>query len=417
MIDETAAGTSRPPAEDQLDWLLDASLRGPLPDGEIRRHLAPALLAAIGGPDGFNAALAAVGPLTLRETLTTQPDQVQAAVRGHTTGYRIAVHVEAAGRVDNMHLTPDEPEPTSWTEIDTRLAELGARVSFAAAQIEPDGQCRIAHGLDADTQRPIGSAFKLYVLGALAQAVAEGWLSWNEQLAIRDEYKSLPSGTLQNRPAGTTLPLSEYADHMISISDNTATDHLIHRLGRDAVRRQLSLFGHRQPDANVPILTTKAFFQLKATSEHGRTRQYLALPTHQRIAAVLELERLPLPEVHETWSEPRYIDQIEYFASPADICHAYAGLLRLDQPEIHHALSLNDDGLHLDALQFPAVWYKGGSEPGVVTLHYLARTADGRALATSLMVSDPTTAPDTIDVAAKSQSIVRGAFHLLALQR
>ncbi|WP_214416893.1 serine hydrolase [Sphaerisporangium fuscum] len=413
MIDET----SSTPARRQLDWLLDASLRGPLPDGEIRRHLAPSLLEASGGPDGFNAALAAVGPLTLRETLTTRPDQVQAAVHGHTTGYRVTVHVEAAGRVDNLHLTPDEPAPTSWTEIDARLAGLGARVSFAAAQIEADGQCRIAHGLDADTPRPIGSAFKLYVLGALAQAVAEGRLSWNEELAIRDDHKSLPSGTLQNRPAGTTLPLSEYADHMISISDNTATDHLIHRLGRDAVRRQLSLFGHRQPDANVPILTTKAFFQLKATSDQDRARRYLALPAHQRIAAVLELERSPLPGIRQTWSRPRYIDQIEYFASPVDICHAYAGLLRLDQPEIHHALSLNDDGLHLDALRFPAVWYKGGSEPGVVTLHYLARTADGRALATSLMVSDPTTAPDTTDVAARSLSILRQAFHLLARQR
>ena len=188
MIDETAASASSTPAENQLDWLLDASSRGPLPDGEIRQHLAPALLEAIGGPDGFNAALAAAGPLTLRETLTTQPDRIQAAVYGHTIGCRITVHVEAAGRVDNLRLTPDEPEPASWTEIDTRLAELGARVSFAAAQIEPDGRCHIAHGLDADTQRPIGSAFELYVLGALAQAVAEGRLSWNEQLAIRDDY-------------------------------------------------------------------------------------------------------------------------------------------------------------------------------------------------------------------------------------
>ncbi|MEU8250661.1 hypothetical protein [Nonomuraea sp. NPDC048916] len=82
MIDETAASTSSTPAEQQLDWLLDASLRSPLPDGEIRQHLAPALLEASGEPDGFNSALAAVGPLTLRETLTTQPDQVQAAVHG-----------------------------------------------------------------------------------------------------------------------------------------------------------------------------------------------------------------------------------------------------------------------------------------------------------------------------------------------
>ncbi|MFG6200682.1 Cpe/LpqF family protein [Nonomuraea sp. JJY05] len=134
MIDETAASTSSTTAEQQLDWLLDASSRGPLPDGEIRQHLVPALLEASGGPDGFNAALAAVGPLTLRETLTTQPDQVQAAVHAHTTGYRITVHVEAAGRVDNLRLTPDEPEPTSWTEIDARLAEPGARVSWRASR-------------------------------------------------------------------------------------------------------------------------------------------------------------------------------------------------------------------------------------------------------------------------------------------
>jgi hypothetical protein len=127
----------------------------------------------------------------------------------------------------------------------------------------------------------------------------------------------------------------------------------------------------------------------------------------------LELERSLLPDVQETWPQPRSIDQIEWFASPADICRAYAGLLRLDQPEIHHVLSRNDDGLNLDISEFPAVWYKGGSEPGVVTLHYLARTADGRTLGASFLVSDPTTAPDTITLTVKAQSIIRSAFHLL----
>ncbi|MFG1961910.1 serine hydrolase [Nonomuraea sp. NPDC049028] len=417
MIEETAADTSSKTAEEQLNWLLGASARAPLPDDEIRQRLAPALLDASGGPDGLNAALAGVGRLAAGQIRTTRPDLAQAEVRGPTADYLLTVHVDGAGLVDNLRLTPDEGEPTSWTQIDTRLAELGTRVSFAAAEIEPDGQCRIAHGLAADTQRPIGSAFKLYVLGALAQAVAEKRAAWDEELAIREDWKSLPSGTLQDRPAGTTLPLAAFADHMISISDNTATDHLIHHLGREAVVRQLSLFGHRQPQENIPFLTTKALFQLKAAPDAARAQQYLALPRHERAAALRELERRPLPDIRKTWPQPNNIDQIEWFASPADICHAYAGLLRLDQPEIHHALSLNDDGLNLDAAQFPAVWYKGGSEPGVVTMHYLARTADGRALATSLMVSDPTTAPDTMDVATKGQSIIRGAFHLLSLAR
>ncbi|HEY4024262.1 MAG TPA: serine hydrolase [Pseudonocardiaceae bacterium] len=404
MSETTAAGP-------QLDWLVDASARAPLPDGEIRQRLAPSLLDAIGGPESFNAALAGVGRLTVREILASQRDHAQAAVRG-SADYLVTVRVDDAGLVDDLRLTADEAPPTSWTDIDSRLAQLGARVSFVAAEIGPDGQCRIGHGLDADTQRPIGSAFKLYVLGALGHATAEGRASWHEPLAIRDDWKSLPGGVLQNRPAGATLTLADYADHMISISDNTATDHLIHRLGRDAVLRQLTMFNHRQPDANDPFLTTKAFFQLKL--DRAGARRYLALPRPERAAVAEELERLALPEPSEIWPQPRDIDQIEWFASPVDICHAYAGLLRYNQPEIDHALSLRDEGLNLASSRFPTVWYKGGSEPGVLTLHYLARTADARVLCTSLMVSDPDVALDTVDVTMAGQSIIRGAFHLLA---
>ncbi|MFJ1767584.1 serine hydrolase [Amycolatopsis sp. NPDC088138] len=361
-----------------LEWLVAASVRAPLPDDEIRAHIAPSLVDGSGGPAGINAALAAVGPLTIHAQST---DGNQVPVRGPAGDFRLTVQVDAAGLVRDLQLTPDEPKPMSWAEIDTRLTALGKRVSFAAAEI--DGECRIVHGLDADTQRPIGSAFKLYVLGALGQAVAEGRASWDEPLAIRDEWKSLPSGTMQNHPAGTEFPLSEFADLMISISDNTATDHLIQRLGRDAVERQLSLFGHREPEANIPFRTTKEFFRIKA-------------PTGQ------------------LWPAPIDIDEIEWFASPSDICRAYAGLLRLGQPEIGNALSRNDDGLDLDAAAFPSVWYKGGSEPGVVTLHYLVRTADGRAKAVSLMVSDPESTLDTLPLTTEAQSVIRGAFHLLA---
>jgi Beta-lactamase enzyme family len=289
-------------------------------------------------------------------------------------------------------------------------------VSFAAAEIGQDARCRIVHGFDADTQRPIGSAFKLYVLGALAKAVVDGQASWDERLAIRDDWKSLPSGQLQDRPAGSTLTLAEFADHMISISDNTATDHLIHRLGRSAVERSLALLGNQRPGASIPLLSTKALFQLKVGADAGRADHYLALPRPDRAAALAELEALPLPEVRAAWTRPDRIDQIEWFASPSDICQAYAALHRFGRPEIHHALSRNDDGLNLDLSRFPTTWYKGGSEPGVVTLHYLAGTADGRTLVTSLMVSDPIMAPDTMVVAAKGQAVIRGAFDLLSGQ-
>jgi hypothetical protein len=197
---------------------------------------------------------------------------------------------------------------------------------------------------------------------------------------------------------------------MISISDNTATDHLIHRLGRDALQHQLTLFGHHHSSANTPPLTTKAFFHLRL--DPAAAQRYLALPHHERLAAQHELDRLPLP--HQAWDQPRNIDEIEWFASPTDICHAYAGLLHLAQPEIAHALTLNDDKLNLDESRFPAVWSKPGSEPGVLTLNYLAHTTRARTLATTLMLSDPTTALDNTTTMLTAQSIIRAAFHLLA---
>jgi hypothetical protein len=413
LVAPAAQAAEVPTATHQLEWVADATGRVPVSDTEVREHVAQVLLTAVGGTAGVNGALAQLGPIELKRIVTEAPDHVEAAVHGPADDYLLELHVDQAGLIDGLEASPDDPVPASWPEVDAQLAALGARVSFGASEILPDGRCRDVHGVREDVQRPLGSAFKLYVLGALGKAVAEHKASWSEQLAIRDDWKSLPSGVLQNEPPGTRLPLSEYADKMISISDNTATDHLIRRLGRDAVQRQVTAFGNQRPSANIPFLTTKAMFELKATQYPARADTYLALPRWARPAAVAGLERLPLTGL-QGWQTPEKIDDIEWFGSPGDICRAFSGLQKENQPEIGHALSLNDGGLGLDRVQFPEVWFKGGSEPGVLTLNYLARTADGRSLVASVMVSDPVAPLNENHVAARGIAVAKGAVALLA---
>ncbi|WP_328443255.1 serine hydrolase [Amycolatopsis sp. NBC_00438] len=413
LVAPAAHATEVPTAGNQLAWVVDATGRVPVSDTELQQHIAQVLVTAAGGTAGINAALTGLGRLEVERVVTEAPDHVEAVVHGPADDYLLDLHVDQAGLIDGLRATPDDPVPSSWPEVDAQLAALGGRVSFGASEILPDGRCRDVHGVQDTVQRPLGSAFKLYVLGALGTAVAEHKASWSEQLAIRDDWKSLPSGVLQNQPAGTRLPLSEYADKMISISDNTAADHLIHRLGRDAVQRQVTAFGNQRPSANIPFLTTKALFELKATQYPVRADAYLALPRWARPAAVAGLERLPLTGL-TSWPEPEKIDQLEWFGSPDDICRAFSGLQKENQPEIGHALSLNDGGLGLDKAKFPAVWFKGGSEPGVLTLNYLARTADGRSLVTSVMVSDPAAPLDENHVTARGIAVARGAVALLA---
>lgn len=400
-------------AEARLRWIIGASTSArPVPDEEIRAGLSAGMLETSGGPEGFTAVLAALGPLELGEIRVVSSHRLQAEVSGRRT-YLLSVRVDDDGLLEDVSLTEPAGPLLNREQIEDRLPELGARVSFAAGEIDAAGEFRLVLGAEPGMVRPTGSAFKLYVLAALAQAVADGDAHWNELLPIRDEWKSLPSGVMQDRPAGAMAPLAEYADLMISLSDNSATDHLLHRLGRDAVERQLKLLGHSVPERNRPFLSTKAFFGFKYAPDADGRDQYVELSYSRRLALVEELERSELPVATGIWPEPRGIDRIEWFSSPLDICRAYAGLVRFDRPEIDHALSLKDEGLNLDSARYPTVWYKGGSEPGVVTLHYLVRTAEGRTLVASLMVSDPHTTLDTAVVCRAGQDIIRSAFELM----
>jgi beta-lactamase class A len=93
------------------------------------------------------------------------------------------------------------------------------------------------HERGGDEVAPLGSVFKLSVLGALADAIDAGALTWDDELTIEEADRSLPTGELQDRVGGTTT-VREAATLMVSLSDNTATDLLIHELDRSTVRRR-----------------------------------------------------------------------------------------------------------------------------------------------------------------------------------
>jgi beta-lactamase class A len=411
----TASAATTPTAQQQLTWLTDASAHLPIPAAEETAHLSASFLTGIGGPDVFNQTLAQFGPLTVLQTLSVTPTEVDAVTDTTQGTAEVKLAVDTSGLVAGLQFSPYASIPTSWSQIDARLRALAPQVSFASSVIEPDGDCRVVHGVSADTQRPLGSAFKLYVLGALGNAVATHKASWSQDLAINDAWKSLPSGTLQNEPAGTELTLQQYADAMISISDNTAADHLIHFLGRDAVGAQLYRFGNQRPSADLPLMTTREMFALKGVQYPKLADTYLALPKPLRPAALDAADRIPLTDV-SAWTTPKDIDQIEWFGSPTDICKAFAGLWHENaQPglsPIGAALSINDGGLGLDPAQYPTVWFKGGSEPGVLTLNYLVKTASGQLVATSVMLGDQHADINEWQAASEGFAIIKGSLAL-----
>ena len=225
--------------------------------------------------------------------------------------------------------------------------------------------------------------FKLFVLGALAGEIAAGRVSWDQELTVTAAVSPAQRDTA-GRSGGTRLPVRQAALKVISVSDSTAADLLIRLLGRPAVEAQARHWsGHAA--LNVPFLTTRELFMLKCWPELAG--QYLRLAPGQRAAFLatsvdpLQVSPAQLDNLALRGS-PADIDTLEWFASPDDLCRAFAGLQQLAaQPALAplgSILSANDGGLGLDPAQWPTVWYKGGSEQGVLTLAIWPPTARAR---------------------------------------
>ena len=150
----------------------------------------------------------------------------------------------------------------------------------------------------------------------------------------------------------------------------------------------------------MPFLTTREMFILKLSQWPALARRYIAANKAGRQALLAStIDRAPLPAVTaaQAFVTPRDIGSIEWFASPDDICRAFAGLRQLAaQPRLAplgSILSANNDGIGLDPAQWPTVWFKGGSEPGVATVGYLATNSKGQTFVVVAMLSDPAAAP------------------------
>jgi hypothetical protein len=76
-------------------------------------------------------------------------------------------------------------------------------------------------------------------------------------------------------------------------------------------------------------------------------------------------------------------------------------------------LSLNDGGLQLDPAQWKTTWFKGGSEPGVLTLAYLATTRAGQSYVVTVLAENPSQ-PIKATAGAAMLSAIKGAFTLAA---
>jgi hypothetical protein len=309
------------------------------------------------------------------------------------------VALDDDGQIDTLFVQPasEAPEIDTWDELQAALTDTGADVSVYAAR-DNDGTWEIVHEYQSAEVRPIGSIFKLYVLGAVQQAVLAGDISWDDEVTVTDDVRSLPTGELQNAETGTSVSVAEAAEKMISISDNTATDILINLVGRDAVEDVVPDMGHSEPAALMPFLTTRELFQL-GWSDPGLRQQWREADTQERRGMLDDLPRgtLDVGAAAVTDSVWRY--GIDWFASGSDVAEAHRALHALaahDSSDAVRDIMAVNPGVRVDADAWPYAAFKGGAAPGVYALSWLLEDPDDVAhvFVMQLATDDPAALAD-----------------------
>jgi hypothetical protein len=409
----------------QARWLLGAIEHQPIPAVAITAHFDQVFLGKIPAAQ-LNGVLAHVTSVRLDTVLTSTSEFVTLAVTDNGQPQIVSLSVDAHGLIDGLELAaePSQPAltvPATWAAVDRQVQQAAPQTRLLVARVTGGG-CQTVNAVDAATPAPLGSAFKLYVLDAVARAIALGTVSWDQRLTLTSQLTSLPSGELSTEPAGTQVTVLQAARDMISSSDNTAADLLLTLVGRPAVESAAAASGMADPALDTPFLTTRELFVLKLDDWPSLANRYLALgPAGRQAMLTGTVDRVPLSALHVTaptgWTQPRDIGTIEWFASPADICRVYASLAALSrQPglaPVASILEINNGSLALDPRQWSTTWFKGGSEPGVVTLNYLATTRTGQSYVVSALAANPS-APISQTSTVQLLGAIKAAFTLAA---
>ena len=102
----------------------------------------------------------------------------------------------------------------------------------------------MAIGVDESTPYGMASTYKVPILVELMSRVDAGELSLDDRVAVQAEDQHIGSGLLSTLWApGIEMSLHNLATFMIILSDNSATDMLIDRLGADRITARMRALG------------------------------------------------------------------------------------------------------------------------------------------------------------------------------
>lgn len=367
----------------RLAWFLGELAAGETTtEAEVLEHFDPAWLAVLDVPATItfvNAVRNAYPNARITDPISHTPIRLTALIDTPGTGFpagflQFGTRWSAPAKIDQLSVSnfngtvilPADQTLTMDQAAD-KVLTLSTDGAMVVARAHPAGTCTTLTGRNQTTPRATGSVFKNWVVGGVAQGIMAGTLSPAENLTMTSGLLA-PGGVINAEPVNTVFPVTELTTLMQGISDNTATDLLLNRIGRAPVEALVLDWGMPAPPASnalLPFMGVSQNFHLFRSFPLATAQNWLTLTEAQQ-ETFFANSILPLGNTFGTFFHADLLTQVTWRASPIDICRAYAGL-RFRTYAGSDAFRVVDRAMSAQAAQpnvraeWDRVWYKGGS--------------------------------------------------------
>ncbi|MGH9609134.1 MAG: serine hydrolase [Bryobacteraceae bacterium] len=169
-------------------------------------------------------------------------------------------------------------------QIKQKLRGFPGQVSLYAVNLDTHA----SYGLHADRPVRTASTIKLPIMVECYFLAAEGKLKWSEPIKLVKPDIVGGSGILQDLTPGDVLPMRDVVDLMIVMSDNTATNLVLDRIGGDAVNARMAELGLRQTRVMRKVMGAKPQGITKAGAKPKNRKWGLGRSTPREMVAILE---------------------------------------------------------------------------------------------------------------------------------
>lgn len=167
-------------------------------------------------------------------------------------------------------------------QIQSAMKDFPGSVSLYAKNLDTGA----TYGLRPGEPVTTASTIKLPIMVELFAEAQEGKLDWNQKLVLTDQDKVSGSGVLTELSAGDALPIRDLMHLMIVVSDNTATNMILDRIGGDAVNARMAQLGLKQTAVMHKIMGAK--FPTQEGQKPGNERWGIGRSTPQDMVTILE---------------------------------------------------------------------------------------------------------------------------------